>query len=105
MGDTVTVPKVTADITEAAVKSIVGWIGRHALPQTLACPSPEYTTGLALDTAVTGIAARMKVRLSAGDGDHASESAVRGDWNLLVAVARVWSDEPDYPGWDVVLHP
>lgn len=104
MGDTI-VPKNTTDITEAAMKSIVGWIGRHALPQTLACPSSEYTTALALDTAVTGVAARMQVRLPVGDGDQAVGSAVRDDWNLLVAVARAWSNEPDYPGWDVLSYP
>lgn len=51
--DPITVPKTTADITEAAVKSIVGWIGRRALPPTLPHTMPEYRTALALDLMVT----------------------------------------------------
>ncbi|MYR75157.1 MULTISPECIES: hypothetical protein [unclassified Streptomyces] len=95
------VPQDIDDISEDDVKRIVGWIGRHALPATLPHTMPEYRTGLALDAAVNWTADHLRARyplLSAQE----HRNVVRNDWNMLVKVASVWSDEDDYPGWQTI---
>lgn len=94
-------PQDIDDITEDDVKRIVGWIGRHALPPTLPHTMSEYRTGLALDVAATRSAGHLAARLPLGQS-HADRNAVRDDWNTLVKVASVWSDEADYPGWRAI---
>ncbi|MEU5323024.1 hypothetical protein AB0G67_40670 [Streptomyces sp. NPDC021056] len=94
------IPQTIDDITEDDVKRIVGWIGRHALPATLPHNMPEYRTGLALDAAVKWAAAHLTARQPLMSSQAHRES-VRNDWSMLVRVASVWSDEDDYPGWQI----
>lgn len=96
-----TIPQTIDDITEDNVKQIVGWIGRHALPATLPHGMPEYRTGLALDAAANWAAVHLIARQPASDLEE--QSAVRNDWNMLVKVASVWSDEDEYPGWKAIV--
>lgn len=95
------VPETIDDITEADVKRIAGWIGRHALPATLPHAMPEYRTALALDAVATWTAHHLMVRLPLEAG-HEHRNAVRNDWNLLVKAAAVWGDEAGYPGWQAI---
>jgi hypothetical protein len=97
-----TIPQTVDEITPTDLKRITGWIGRHALPSTLPDATPEYRTALALDAVVTSLASRLTARLPLLYTDQAHRDAVRDDWNLLVAAARTWSTEPEYPGWKPV---
>lgn len=95
------IPQDIDDITGDDVQRIVGWIGRHALPATLPHTMPEYRTGLALDAATNWAAAHLTA-CQPSMPSHMHREAVRNDWNMLVKVASVWSDEDDYPGWQTI---
>lgn len=95
------IPQSIDDITEDDVKRLVGWIGRHALPATLPHAMPEYRTGLALDAAVNWTADHLVARYPLSSAQE-HRNVVRNDWNMLVKVASVWSDEDDYPGWQTI---
>jgi hypothetical protein len=97
-----TIPQTVDEITPTDIKRITGWIGRHALPSTLPDTMPEYRTALALDAVVTSLASRLTAHLPLLYTGQAHRDAVRDDWNLLVAAARTWSTEPEYPGWQAV---